>query len=63
LAAQGIRSLAITHTHALAVSDLLAHHNDPFDRILVAQAVIEDMVILTADRAFQPYGVEILWCG
>jgi PIN domain nuclease of toxin-antitoxin system len=42
---------------------LLAHHNDPFDRILVAQAVIEDMVILTADRAFQPYGVEILWCG
>jgi PIN domain nuclease of toxin-antitoxin system len=30
---------------------------------LIAQAQIEDMVILTADRAFEPYGVKILWCG
>jgi PIN domain nuclease of toxin-antitoxin system len=63
LAAQGIRPLAITHTHALAVSELPTHHSDPFDRLLIAQAQIEDMVILTADRAFEPYGVKILWCG
>ncbi len=63
LAAQGIRPLSITHTHALAVSDLPAHHSDPFDRLLIAQARIEGMVILTADHAFQRNGVEILWCG
>ena len=63
LAAQGIRPLAITHTHALAVSELPTHHSDPFDRLLIAQAKIEDMVILTADRAFERYGVKILWCG
>jgi PIN domain nuclease of toxin-antitoxin system len=63
LAAQGIRPLAITHTHALAVSELPAHHSDPFDRLLIAQAQIEGMVILTADRAMEPYGVKILWCG
>ncbi len=63
LAAQGIRPLSITHTHALAVSDQPAHHSDPFDRLLIAQAQTEDMVILTADHAFQQYGVEVLWCG
>lgn len=63
LAAQGIRPLSITHTHALAVSELPAYHNDPFDRLLIAQAQSEAMVILTADRAFEPYAVEILWCG
>jgi PIN domain nuclease of toxin-antitoxin system len=63
LAAQGIRPLAITHTHALTVSELPAHHSDPFDRLLIAQAQVEDMVILTADRALEPYGVKILWCG
>jgi PIN domain nuclease of toxin-antitoxin system len=63
MAAQGIRPLAITHTHALAVSELPAHHTDPFDRLLIAQAQIEDMVVLTADRVMEPYGIKILWCG
>jgi PIN domain nuclease of toxin-antitoxin system len=63
MAAQGIQSLSITHTHALAVSELPAYHNDPFDRLLIAQAKSEAMVILTADPAFRPYAVEILWCG
>jgi len=56
-------SLAITHTHALSISDLPFHHSDPFDRLLIAQARSEDMVILTADRDFELYEVEILWCG
>jgi len=63
MAAQGIRPLPIAHTHALAVSELPAHHTDPFDRLLIAQAQIEDMVVLTADRAMEPYGIKILWCG
>jgi PIN domain nuclease of toxin-antitoxin system len=63
MATQGIRPLSITHTHALAVSDLPLHHGDPFDRLLIAQARAEEMVILTADHAFELYEVEIFWCG
>ena len=63
LAAQGIRPLPTTHLHALAVADLPLHHRDPCDRILVAQAQIEEMTLLTADRAFDKYRVEVLWCG
>lgn len=63
LTALGVQPLSITHTHALAVSELPAHHKDPFDRLLIAQARVEDMVILTADRAFEPYKVRLLWAG
>ena len=63
LAAQGIQPLPITHAHALGVSELPMYHKDPFDRLLIAQAQVEGMTILTADRSFARYGVEILWCG
>jgi PIN domain nuclease of toxin-antitoxin system len=63
MATEGIRPLAITHTHALAVSDLPLHHGDPFDRLLIAQARTEDMMILTADRTFELYAVDVLWAG
>ena len=63
LAAQGIQSLPITHTHALWVSDLPLHHRDPFDRLLIAQAQSEGMAILTADRSFERYSVDLFWCG
>ncbi|MGC2419864.1 MAG: type II toxin-antitoxin system VapC family toxin [Candidatus Acidiferrales bacterium] len=59
----GIRGLDISHLHALAVGDLPLHHQDPFDRILIVQAVTEGMVLLTADRAFEKYSVKSLWCG
>ncbi len=62
MAALGIRPLPITHAHALAVCALPGHHRDPFDRVLIAQAQTEAMVILTADRAFEPYAVKTLWC-
>src|SRR5579859_7294235 len=58
MAAQGIRPLLISHTHALTVSDLPKFHTDPFDRLLIAQAQVEGMVMLTADAAFEPYEVE-----
>ena len=63
LARQGIRSLPVTLDHSLRVFDLPLYHHDPFDHLLIAQAIIEGMVILTSDRVFSKYPVEILWCG
>ena len=59
----GISGLDISHLHALAVGELPLHHQDPFDRILIVQAVTEEMVLLTADRMFQKYSVKTVWCG
>jgi PIN domain nuclease of toxin-antitoxin system len=61
LASQGIRPLPIAHAHALAVAELPPYHRDPFDRLLIAQAQIEQMTLLTADRAFEKYEVRVLW--
>ena len=60
---QGIHSLSISQSHSLKVYDLPLHHSDPFDRLLIAQAISEEMCILTSDRIFQKYPVEVLWCG
>jgi PIN domain nuclease of toxin-antitoxin system len=62
LFAAGIQSLPITHTHVLATADLPFHNTDPFDRMLVAQAQIEKMILLTADSNIVRYDVETLWC-
>jgi PIN domain nuclease of toxin-antitoxin system len=62
-AAQGVRPLSITQNHTLRVFDLPLHHKDPFDRLLISQAMAEGMTILTADRAFRKYPVELVWCG
>ena len=63
LAMQGIRSLSVTQEHTLSVYDLPLHHGDPFDRLIIAQALVEEMTILTSDRAFHKYPVELVWCG
>ncbi len=55
-----VSPLPVLHSHALRVADLPMHHRDPFDRLLVAQAQLEDLPILTADPQFEPYEVEIL---
>lgn len=60
MAAFNILGLPIQHAHALRVFSLPAHHRDPFDRILIAQAQIEDMPILTADRVFEMYKVKTI---
>ncbi|HSH61464.1 MAG TPA: type II toxin-antitoxin system VapC family toxin [Acidimicrobiales bacterium] len=54
----GVTALAVQHSHALRVADLEHHHRDPFDRLLVAQAQIEDLVLMTADPVFGAYDVE-----
>ena len=58
-----MQSLNITHLHALAVDALPDHHRDPFDRMLIAQALSEQMTLLTADRVFQEYKAELIFCG
>ena len=58
-----IRSLPITHEHSFATGSLPHVHDDPFDRMLIAQAKVERMVLLTADKVFRRYPIEILWVG
>ena len=58
---QAIHPIDVTHAHALAVADLPPHHRDPFDRLLVAQASLEKLAILSADKIFVEYGAEVVW--
>ena len=60
MAATRVVGLAVEHAHALQVSVLAAHHRDPFDRLLVAQAIVERIPILTADAQLAAYDVELL---
>ena len=57
----GIESLSLTETDALAAEKLELLHKDPFDRMLVAQALMGGLVIVTPDRAFEPYPVRVIW--
>jgi len=56
LLVNGYRELPITSEHTVAVNDLPPLHKDPFDRILVAQARVEGLTLLTADKAVAKYG-------
>jgi PIN domain nuclease of toxin-antitoxin system len=56
LLVNGYRELSITSEHTVAVNDLPLLHKDPFDRILVAQARIEGLTLLTADKMVAKYG-------
>jgi PIN domain nuclease of toxin-antitoxin system len=58
---RGFTWLPITTRHAWRVRALPLHHRDPFDRLLVAQALEEDLAVVTADPRFAAYGVEVLW--
>jgi PIN domain nuclease of toxin-antitoxin system len=61
LAANAFGTLAIDLSHALRAATLPAIHGDPVDRIIVAQAQIESLPILTADPAISRYDVETIW--
>ena len=60
IAREGFQHLPITLEHAVAAGMLDPHHRDPFDRMLVAQARLEDMVLVTADPAISKYDVRVL---
>jgi PIN domain nuclease of toxin-antitoxin system len=62
LEANAFTPLAIQIEHALAVGGLPAHHRDPFDRLLVAQAKLEQMTLLTGDERLTAYGLDVVLC-
>lgn len=61
LADHGFELLAVSAQHAEAVASLALHHRDPFDRLLVAQALEERLTLVSGDRAFAAYGVPVVW--
>ena len=60
LEASGFRRLDISVEHAIAAATLPEHHDDPFDRMLIAQAQLENLTIVTSDLAFDAYDVKVL---
>ena len=60
LHAESIEILAIAPDHVLKVSNLPFHHRDPFDRMIIAQALAEDLPLISIDSDFTKYGVTLL---
>jgi PIN domain nuclease of toxin-antitoxin system len=61
LAQSGARELAIQSAHALAAAELPLLHRDPFDRLLMAQAQLEGLTLVSADEAIRSYGLPLQW--
>ena len=61
IAKNNFELLAITFDHTTMVESLAPHHKDPFDRLLVAQAMIEGIPIVSVDPIFDQYGITRLW--
>lgn len=61
VAADAFTELPFTLRHAEELQRLPFYHHDPFDRILIAQARVEGATIVTHDRAFDAYGVPVIW--
>lgn len=56
----GTRVLGLAPEHGLGVADLPLHHRDPFDRLLISQALCENLAIVTSDPYFADYGVTVI---
>jgi PIN domain nuclease of toxin-antitoxin system len=61
IAPNGIQLLDIKLEHLKVVAALPLHHRDPFDRLIIAQAMAEDIVLISADSVFSLYPVQIMW--
>jgi PIN domain nuclease of toxin-antitoxin system len=61
MSAYGMELLPIRYEHILHLESLPHHHGDPFDRLLIAQAITESLPILTADKVFRQYGAKTIW--
>lgn len=57
----GFQILPVKLSHALYLENLPFHHKDPFDRLLISQAIVENMTLLTADPEFSKYKVNLPW--
>ena len=53
--------LYISKTHIFATQKLELHHNDPFDRLIIAQAITENLEIISSDEIFDKYPIKRLW--
>ncbi len=58
---EGFRVLRIEMLHLPRLAALPFHHRDPFDRLIICQALAEDMSVCTGDGQFKPYGVGLVW--
>ena len=58
---RGLLDLPLKYRHSERMATLPSHHQDPFDRMLVAQALEEGLILVTHDRKLEPYGARILW--
>jgi PIN domain nuclease of toxin-antitoxin system len=56
-----IQWLPIEMTHCAEVTELPFHHRDPFDRMLIAQAIVEEMKLLSRDSRLSDYAIELIW--
>jgi PIN domain nuclease of toxin-antitoxin system len=61
LPASGFSLLGVEFRHVMRVAELPFHHRDPFDRLLVAQALETESVVVSADRSFDAYGTKRVW--
>ena len=60
LAQSGLTEVTLTAVHGQRMRTLPFHHRDPFDRMIIAQALVEDLAVMTSDPAFAPYGVTLV---
>jgi PIN domain nuclease of toxin-antitoxin system len=61
LRANGFSMLEIRFAHISMIEQLPLHHRDPFDRLIVAQAKVEQLPVISIDSAFDSYGIERIW--
>jgi PIN domain nuclease of toxin-antitoxin system len=61
MASNGIQWLDIEVGHCSTLTDLPFHHRDPFDRLLISQAISESLSIVSIDRQFSRYPVDVIW--
>ncbi len=61
LAENEIATLTISLDHVMRIEALPMHHRDPFDRILIAQSLEEELPIVTSDSVFNRYDLEVIW--
>ncbi len=61
IAAEGFNPLAVSVLHAERAGGLASDHRDPFNRMLIAQAISDDLALVSNERVFEAYGVKRLW--
>ena len=57
----GFTELPIVSSHSYAVASMAWHHRDPFDRLIISQALVEKMPVISIDENFDKYGVQRIW--